>query len=150
MAELAYDLPKSIAVVCRASGTVSVKSGNDERASHAVVCQYTSRIPTRSSRRASTVLDRPAGRHESRRPGPERPEFLSLLEDAVPHWTRRHPVKPGTTGWAQVRVGYTSDAVSALDKLSYDLYCLKHRGLLLDLGIVAKTVWIVFARSGAK
>jgi exopolysaccharide biosynthesis polyprenyl glycosylphosphotransferase len=83
-------------------------------------------------------------------PRPERPEFLSLLQAAVPHWTRRHLVKPGITGWAQVRVGYTSDAVSALDKLSYDLYYLKHRGLLLDLAIAAKTAWIVFARSGAK
>jgi exopolysaccharide biosynthesis polyprenyl glycosylphosphotransferase len=83
-------------------------------------------------------------------PRPERPEFLSLLQDAVPHWTRRHLVKPGITGWAQVRIGYTSDCVSASEKLSYDLYYLKHRGLLLDLAIAAKTVWIVIARSGAK
>jgi exopolysaccharide biosynthesis polyprenyl glycosylphosphotransferase len=83
-------------------------------------------------------------------PRPERPEFLSLLQDAVPHWTRRHLVKPGITGWAQVRIGYTSDPVSALDKLSYDLYYLKHRGLLLDLAIAAKTAWIVFAWSGAR
>jgi lipopolysaccharide/colanic/teichoic acid biosynthesis glycosyltransferase len=68
----------------------------------------------------------------------------------VPHWTRRNLVKPGITGWAQVQLGYTSDEVTATDKLSYDLYYLKHRGPLLDLAIAAKTVAIVLSGSGAK
>jgi exopolysaccharide biosynthesis polyprenyl glycosylphosphotransferase len=83
-------------------------------------------------------------------PRPERPEFLSVLEDAVPHWTRRHLVKPGITGWAQVRVGYTSDTVTALDKLSHDLYYLKYRSLLLDVAIAAKTAAVIFSGSGSK
>ena len=83
-------------------------------------------------------------------PRPERPEFISPLEEAVPHWTRRNLVKPGITGWAQIRLGYTSDSVSARDKLSYDLYYLKHRSLLLDLAIAVKTSATLISGSGAK
>ena len=83
-------------------------------------------------------------------PRPERPEFVDLLETEVPFWTRRQLVKPGVTGWAQVRRGYTSDAEATADKLSYDLYYLKHRSLLLDLAIVAKTTGILLSGSGAR
>jgi exopolysaccharide biosynthesis polyprenyl glycosylphosphotransferase len=75
-------------------------------------------------------------------PRPERPEFLRLLEGEVPFWTRRHLVKPGITGWAQVQAGYASDVASAKEKLSYDLYYLKHRSLALDVAIAVKTVAI--------
>jgi exopolysaccharide biosynthesis polyprenyl glycosylphosphotransferase len=83
-------------------------------------------------------------------PRPERPEFLELLEREVPFWARRSLVKPGITGWAQVQCGYSADAVGAAEKLSYDLYYLKHRSLLLDLAIVAKTAGAVVGRSGAR
>ena len=83
-------------------------------------------------------------------PRPERPEFLELLEDRVPHWSRRLLVKPGITGWAQVCCGYTSDAASALDKLSYDLYYIKHRSPILDFAVAAKTATIILSGSGAK
>jgi exopolysaccharide biosynthesis polyprenyl glycosylphosphotransferase len=82
-------------------------------------------------------------------PRPERPEFIDLLSREVPYWTRRNLVKPGITGWAQIRCGYTSDAVGAAEKLSYDLYYLKHRGLLLDVAIAARTVAVVVTGSGA-
>jgi exopolysaccharide biosynthesis polyprenyl glycosylphosphotransferase len=82
-------------------------------------------------------------------PRPERPEFLSLLEHEVPFWTRRHLVKPGITGWAQVQRGYASDVASAGEKLSYDLYYLKHRSLALDLAIVVKTVVVTLRDLGA-
>jgi exopolysaccharide biosynthesis polyprenyl glycosylphosphotransferase len=83
-------------------------------------------------------------------PRPERPEFLELLEREVPFWARRVLVKPGITGWAQVQRGYASDPVGAAEKLSYDLFYLKHRSLLLDVAIVAKTAGAVVARSGAR
>jgi exopolysaccharide biosynthesis polyprenyl glycosylphosphotransferase len=83
-------------------------------------------------------------------PRPERPEFLELLEREVPFWARRSLVKPGITGWAQVQRGYSADAVGAAEKLSYDLYYLKHRSLVLDLAIVAKTAGAVVGRSGAR
>ena len=83
-------------------------------------------------------------------PRPERPEFLEFLEKEVPFWERRHLVKPGVTGWAQVRCGYTDDSLGAADKLSHDLYYLKHRCLLLDLAIAAKTAAIVVRGTGAR
>jgi exopolysaccharide biosynthesis polyprenyl glycosylphosphotransferase len=83
-------------------------------------------------------------------PRPERPEFVEVLEREVPHWSRRHLVKPGLTGWAQVRMGYADDMDSAADKLAYDLYYVKHRGLLFDLAIVLRTVSVVTRARGAQ
>ena len=71
-------------------------------------------------------------------PRPERPEFVELLS-SVPFWTRRHLVKPGITGWAQVRHGYTSDTDGSMEKLSYDLWYVRHRSLTVDLAILAQT-----------
>jgi exopolysaccharide biosynthesis polyprenyl glycosylphosphotransferase len=73
-------------------------------------------------------------------PRPERPEFIEHLSDAVPFWTRRHLVKPGITGWAQVKRGYTADAEGSLDKLSYDLWYIRHRSLTVDLEICIRTL----------
>jgi lipopolysaccharide/colanic/teichoic acid biosynthesis glycosyltransferase len=76
-------------------------------------------------------------------PRPERPQHTSKLEEALPHYDRRHHLKPGLTGWAQVRCGYAgSDSGSAL-KLSHDLYYLKHRSLALDLLILVETARIL-------
>jgi exopolysaccharide biosynthesis polyprenyl glycosylphosphotransferase len=83
-------------------------------------------------------------------PRPERPEFVALLERDIPHWSRRLLVKPGLTGWAQIRRGYTADPLGAADKLSYDLYYIKHRGVLLDLIIVLKTFGVVLTGNGAR
>jgi len=83
-------------------------------------------------------------------PRPERPEFLGQLQDAVPFWTRRHLVKPGITGWAQVRRGYTADAEGTADKLSYDLWYLRHRSLVIDLAVCVKTFTTMFTGSGAR
>ncbi len=83
-------------------------------------------------------------------PRPERPEFLDLLRETVPFYTRRHLVKPGITGWAQVRHGYTADALATADKLAYDLYYLKYRSLFLDIAIVLRTVVIVLNGFGSR
>jgi exopolysaccharide biosynthesis polyprenyl glycosylphosphotransferase len=83
-------------------------------------------------------------------PRPERPEFLQLLRSEIPFWDRRLLVKPGITGWAQVRCGYTDDSLGAAEKLSYDLYYLKHRSLLLDVAIAAKTAATVVRGTGAR
>ena len=72
-------------------------------------------------------------------PRPERPEFVSLLEEHVPFWNRRLLVKPGVTGWAQVNAGYASDYESMARKLSYDLWYLRNRSLALDLVICLRT-----------
>jgi len=83
-------------------------------------------------------------------PRPERPEFVECLRQTVPFWTRRHLVKPGITGWAQVRHGYTADAAGTADKLSYDLWYLRHRSLVTDLAICAKTFATLLSGSGAR
>jgi exopolysaccharide biosynthesis polyprenyl glycosylphosphotransferase len=83
-------------------------------------------------------------------PRPERPEFVAELEAAVPYWTRRHLVKPGITGWAQVRRGYTADADGTVDKLSYDLWYLRHRSLTIDLAICIKTFTTLVTGTGAR
>jgi lipopolysaccharide/colanic/teichoic acid biosynthesis glycosyltransferase len=76
-------------------------------------------------------------------PRPERPEFLSELSDRVPYWTRRHLVKPGLTGWAQVRQGYAASAEEMATKLSYDLWYLRHRSLTVDLAILLRTLVVI-------
>lgn len=78
-------------------------------------------------------------------PRPERPEFISLLEQSVPFWSRRLLVKPGITGWAQLRSGYASDALSAADKLSYDFWYIRHRTLVVDLALCVRTLLLVLA-----
>ena len=83
-------------------------------------------------------------------PRPERPEFVEQLQAEVPFWSRRHLVKPGITGWAQVRRGYASDPESMSEKLSYDLWYLRHRSLVVDLAICLKTVSTLLSGSGAR
>ena len=82
-------------------------------------------------------------------PRPERPEFCASLEQ-VPWWMRRNMVKPGITGWAQINSGYAHDVDSAAEKLSYDLWYLRHRSLLLDLVICLKTVPRLVSGAGAR
>ena len=81
-------------------------------------------------------------------PRPERPEFHEQLRDTVPFWSRRHLVKPGITGWAQVHSGYASDENGTATKLSYDLWYLRHRSLVVDLAVCAKTVATMATRAG--
>ena len=83
-------------------------------------------------------------------PRPERPEYVEILLKEVPFWNRRHLLKPGITGWAQVHLAYTDDINSAASKLSYDLYYLKHRSLRLDFVILLKTVKVILAGTGAR
>jgi len=79
-------------------------------------------------------------------PRPERPEFIDLIEAEVPFWSRRLLVKPGVTGWAQIRCGYASDCGGMRDKLSYDLWYLRHRSLALDLALCVSTVLRIVGR----
>jgi exopolysaccharide biosynthesis polyprenyl glycosylphosphotransferase len=76
-------------------------------------------------------------------PRPERPEFIAMLERETPFWTRRLLVKPGVTGWAQVRCGYAGDCASAADKLAHDIWYLRHRSLAVDLMVCVRTVLLM-------
>jgi exopolysaccharide biosynthesis polyprenyl glycosylphosphotransferase len=83
-------------------------------------------------------------------PRPERPQFVDDLEERIPFYSRRHVVKPGITGWAQVRYHYGASPRDSLVKLKYDLWYIKNRSLMLDLQILIETVFVVLGRRGAR
>jgi exopolysaccharide biosynthesis polyprenyl glycosylphosphotransferase len=73
-------------------------------------------------------------------PRPEQPGFVERLEETIPFYTRRHLIKPGVTGWAQVRCGYAGSEFGSAWKLCHDLYYLKHRSFWLDCAILIDTL----------
>jgi lipopolysaccharide/colanic/teichoic acid biosynthesis glycosyltransferase len=82
-------------------------------------------------------------------PRPERPEFIEALKELVPYYSERHFVKPGITGWAQVKYAYGSSIEDTIEKLRYDLFYIKHVSLFLDLLIILETIKVVmFGRGG--
>jgi exopolysaccharide biosynthesis polyprenyl glycosylphosphotransferase len=81
-------------------------------------------------------------------PRPERPEFFSQLTQEIPVYRVRHAVKPGITGWAQVKYCYGASVDDALLKLQYDLYYIKHQGLYLDVSILLKTAQVMLGLKG--
>jgi exopolysaccharide biosynthesis polyprenyl glycosylphosphotransferase len=76
-------------------------------------------------------------------PRPERPEFVAMLEASTPFWSRRLLIKPGVTGWAQISSGYAADCESSADKLSYDLWYIRHRTLAVDVAVCLKTAGLM-------
>jgi exopolysaccharide biosynthesis polyprenyl glycosylphosphotransferase len=81
-------------------------------------------------------------------PRPERPEFVSELIKQVPFYQARHAVRPGLTGWAQVRYRYGSSVDDSLVKLQYDLYYIKHLGISLEAAILVKTAAVMLGLQG--
>lgn len=81
-------------------------------------------------------------------PRPERQEFVATLERSIPFYLCRMSVKPGLTGWAQVKYGYGNSNQDALEKLQYDLYYIKHQSFMLDIFIILRTVVEVCLRRG--
>jgi len=82
-------------------------------------------------------------------PRPERPFFVQQLAESIPFYMARHAVKPGLTGWAQVKYSYGASLEDAMEKLRYDLYYIKHLSVFFDLTIVFDTVKVVLFRKGA-
>ena len=83
-------------------------------------------------------------------PRPERPQFVERLSESVPHYTDRASVKPGITGWAQVNFPYGASIEDARKKLSYDLYYVKHRSMLLHMLIMVATVRVILFQEGSR
>ena len=81
-------------------------------------------------------------------PRPERPEFVRSLTQQIPFYGQRHVVKPGLTGWAQVRYTYGASMEDAIEKLQYDLYYVKHLSVWFDLIIILETIKTVVSRAG--
>jgi sugar transferase (PEP-CTERM system associated) len=83
-------------------------------------------------------------------PRPERPEFVAQLEQEIPYYSQRHLIKPGLTGWAQIRYPYSASVEDARQKLQYDLYYIKNQSLMLDAIILFETARIVLFGRGAR
>jgi sugar transferase (PEP-CTERM system associated) len=83
-------------------------------------------------------------------PRPERPEFVPWLSEQIPYFDLRHMIRPGLTGWAQVRYGYGATLAQSREKLEFDLYYIKHMSLGLDLLIMFETVKTIIRRQGAQ
>lgn len=83
-------------------------------------------------------------------PRPERPVFVSELEEKIPFYSIRHAVKPGITGWAQIYYPYGASEEDALRKLEYDLYYIKNLSLGMDLATIFQTIKVVLFQKGAR
>lgn len=81
-------------------------------------------------------------------PRPERPEFISKLQEEIPFYRARLAVRPGLTGWAQVRYRYGNTEEDALVKLQYDLYYIKSRSIIVDLSILFRTLIVILTMKG--
>jgi exopolysaccharide biosynthesis polyprenyl glycosylphosphotransferase len=81
-------------------------------------------------------------------PRPEQPHYVEELVEKLPYYEVRHLVRPGLTGWAQVKYGYAGDESDALEKLQYDFYYLRRQGLGLDLRIIGRTIRSVLGQEG--
>ncbi len=83
-------------------------------------------------------------------PRPERPEFVEKLSVTIPYFSERHRVKPGITGWAQIRYPYGASENDAMEKLQYDLYYAKNHNLFLDLTVLLQTGEVILFGQGAR
>jgi sugar transferase (PEP-CTERM system associated) len=83
-------------------------------------------------------------------PRPERPHFVNALRQVIPLLDERHTVRPGITGWAQIRCGYGSSIEDAEQKLQFDLYYIKHMSIAFDVAIVIDTLKVMVVGRGAR
>ncbi|MGQ4584030.1 TIGR03013 family XrtA/PEP-CTERM system glycosyltransferase [Lysobacter sp. F60174L2] len=83
-------------------------------------------------------------------PRPERPQFVDMLSQEIRYYAVRHSVKPGLTGWAQLRYRYGASVEDAEEKLKFDLFYVKNHGLVFDLMILLQTVEVVLFQRGAR
>lgn len=83
-------------------------------------------------------------------PRPERPEFVSMLEEKIPFYGLRHSVRPGITGWAQVKYQYGASIEETETKLEHDLFYIKHLSIMLDLAVLFETAKVMLSGRGAK
>ena len=81
-------------------------------------------------------------------PRAERPEFHQELKTKIPFYQERYLIKPGLSGWAQIKYGYTSSIEDNFEKIQHDLYYIKNRSFPLDLSIILKTINIILKGGG--
>ncbi len=83
-------------------------------------------------------------------PRAEQVPFAREFRRRIPFYNHRHLVRPGITGWAQVNYGYADDQADTVEKLTYDLYYIKHMSPVMDLSVLWKSVWTVLTGAGAR
>lgn len=83
-------------------------------------------------------------------PRPERPEFVQKLKELIPYYSERHYVKPGVSGWAQVRYPYGASVEDAVEKLRFDMYYIKNISLILDIKIILQTLAVMLFCKGGR
>jgi len=83
-------------------------------------------------------------------PRPERPYFVEQLKKEIPYFEMRTVVKPGLTGWTQIKYAYGATVEDAIEKLQYDIYYIKHMSLFFDLMIILGTIKVVLTGQGAR
>ena len=81
-------------------------------------------------------------------PRPEQPHYVEELTGKLPFYSMRHLVRPGLTGWAQVKYGYAGSQADALEKLQYEFYQLRHQSIRFDLVVMIRTIRAVFGGAG--
>ena len=81
-------------------------------------------------------------------PRAERPEFHKQLKNSIPFFQERYLIKPGLSGWAQIKYGYGSTIKDSFEKVQYDLYYVKNRSFPFDLSIILKTINIILKGGG--
>jgi lipopolysaccharide/colanic/teichoic acid biosynthesis glycosyltransferase len=83
-------------------------------------------------------------------PRPERPEFVEMLNQQIPYYNLRHIIRPGITGWAQIRYKYGNTVEDARQKLQYDLFYIKNMSIGLDFWILLQTIKVILLGRGAR
>lgn len=83
-------------------------------------------------------------------PRPEQPTFVEEFARSIPFYDHRHLIRPGLTGWAQVNYGYADDMADTIEKLTFDLYYVKHMSPWLDINILGRSIWTVLSGFGAQ
>ena len=83
-------------------------------------------------------------------PRPEQVAFARHFSQTIPFYSHRHLIRPGVTGWAQVNYGYADGDADTIDKLTYDLFYVKHMSAWLDLSVLGRSVWTILSGFGAR
>jgi sugar transferase (PEP-CTERM system associated) len=127
-----------------ATGAVWATAGKDPRVTH--VGRFLRRIRLDELPQLWNVI---VGDMSFVGPRPERPEFVTDLTTQIPFYGQRHVVKPGLTGWAQVRYAYGASVEDSMEKLQYDLFYIKNLSMALDVYIIVETIKTVLMRKGS-
>lgn len=136
---------RSMRVDAEADGKARWASKNDDRSTR--VGKFIRRTRLDELPQLLLVM---SGRMSFVGPRPERPQFVEMLSESIRYYDVRHAVKPGLTGWAQLRYPYGASVEDAGEKLKYDLYYVKNHGLVFDIMILLQTVEVVLFGRGVR